>query len=515
MAFLVNTEIPYNPPQGFVKNVNFEGKTINITNNIDLSTINGDYTSSTATYGELWDPIGWGSWDEPSDQGMPGNAAFYGTFDGNGYTVSGLANKSLFGMIKSATIKNLATSGTLNTGTTIGNVHNIAGVVNEAKNSTFINLKSDVNLVYARSGAAEGLGGIVGYVIGDTTIERCEFNGTVTGTTNIAPLGGIVGQVGAPYQGFTLTVSDSANYAYLLGYYNVGDQVGATFRTSLAPDGVAYNIEIKNSVNYGNISVYADAAGERYGLGGLLGASWYNNASIPQSVTIDRSANYGNVTGNLNAGGLVGTVFQGNQLSITNSYNRGDVTSTRVAGGIVGNISNAEGAVIKNTYDTGIVGTGTTSGGFAGIITGGAVDSDNNYYLETAASGAVDSAPYAGVTAESEAYMKTLDFVADLGDAFYASADDYPVLWPSEIEPVYELIGAVPSASVKQLNGSTNDLTVTVTETFSNGIDGYDVPTVITFSIKNNAAGTYDVGGYKVYVDTKGNTQVRECYIVK
>ena len=33
--------------------------------------------------------------------------------------------------------------------------------------------------------------------------------------------------------------------------------------------------------------------------------------------------------------------------------------------------------------------------------------------------------------------------------------------------------------------------------------------------ISNNAAGTYAVGKYKVYVDTKGNDQIRECYIVK
>ena len=37
----------------------------------------------------------------------------------------------------------------------------------------------------------------------------------------------------------------------------------------------------------------------------------------------------------------------------------------------------------------------------------------------------------------------------------------------------------------------------------------------MSYSIKNNSAGTYVVGPYEVYVDTKGNTQVRECYMVK
>jgi len=35
-----------------------------------------------------------------------------------------------------------------------------------------------------------------------------------------------------------------------------------------------------------------------------------------------------------------------------------------------------------------------------------------------------------------------------------------------------------------------------------------------TISIDNNAAGTYDVHGYKVYVDTKGNDQIRALYFV-
>jgi len=80
------------------------------------------------------------------------------------------------------------------------------------------------------------------------------------------------------------------------------------------------------------------------------------------------------------------------------------------------------------------------------------------------------------------------------------------------IDPPVTLVSATPSAYVTKLNGNKNDLTVTVTETYS---DGTMEAFTKTFSINNNAAGTYDVGGYMVYVDTKGNTQIRECYIVK
>jgi len=75
-----------------------------------------------------------------------------------------------------------------------------------------------------------------------------------------------------------------------------------------------------------------------------------------------------------------------------------------------------------------------------------------------------------------------------------------------------KIVDVKVSAFVTKLNGNKNDLTITVTEF------RYDGKTNIikqTFSINNNAADTYNVGPYKVYVDTKGNDQIRACYIVK
>ena len=74
------------------------------------------------------------------------------------------------------------------------------------------------------------------------------------------------------------------------------------------------------------------------------------------------------------------------------------------------------------------------------------------------------------------------------------------------------LVGATPSASVKALNGNKNELTITVTEIYSDGSINKITSTV---SINNNAAGSYQVGSYIVYVDTKGIDQIRQCYIVE
>jgi len=83
------------------------------------------------------------------------------------------------------------------------------------------------------------------------------------------------------------------------------------------------------------------------------------------------------------------------------------------------------------------------------------------------------------------------------------------VTYVPDNDPVLERV--IPSAFVKKLTGNRNDLTITVTEYYSNGA----IETLVkTFSINNNAAGTYQVGPYKVYVDTKGNDQIRACYMV-
>ena len=75
-----------------------------------------------------------------------------------------------------------------------------------------------------------------------------------------------------------------------------------------------------------------------------------------------------------------------------------------------------------------------------------------------------------------------------------------------------ELIDVALNAYVTKLNGNKNDLTITVTETYE-----YDNAIAITktFSIRNNAEGVYNVGGYDIFADTKGNDQIRALYIVK
>ena len=77
-------------------------------------------------------------------------------------------------------------------------------------------------------------------------------------------------------------------------------------------------------------------------------------------------------------------------------------------------------------------------------------------------------------------------------------------------EADHAVVATDVSAYVTKLNGNKNDLTITIYDTLYNG---EIVEYTEKISINNNAAGTYAVGPYKVYVDTKGNDQIRACYI--
>jgi len=74
------------------------------------------------------------------------------------------------------------------------------------------------------------------------------------------------------------------------------------------------------------------------------------------------------------------------------------------------------------------------------------------------------------------------------------------------------VVSTEPTAYVDKLNGNMNNLTITVYETL---VSGKIIAYTETLPIRNNAEGTYQVGPYKVFVDTKGNTQIRACYIVE
>ena len=163
---------------------------------------------------EPWTPIG--NYTE-------GNQIYYeGTFDGGGYTISGLnvtgkfRCASLFGAVKGGTIKNLTVAGNVS--------HN-----------------------YSSTGLDCHVGGIVGGALDAATIENCSNNCSVTGGSGDF-IGGIAGS--------------NINNARIIDCYNVGTITGTIIETG----GVTgFNIgTISNCYNVGTIKMLhnSNAVGE-------------------------------------------------------------------------------------------------------------------------------------------------------------------------------------------------------------------------------------------------------------
>lgn len=149
----------------------YEGKYFRLMNDIDAKGSNNFQ----------WSPIGW--YDTINKKSY----YFAGTFNGNGYTLSGIYinvnsdYKAVFGL-SAGTIKNLTVRGTITGGNYVGGIVGYnTGIVLNCVNNITISSKSDY------------IGGIVG--VNGGTIERCANLANVTGQNDVFGLsvGGVVG----------------------------------------------------------------------------------------------------------------------------------------------------------------------------------------------------------------------------------------------------------------------------------------------------------------------------------
>ena len=168
----------------------------------------------------------------------------------------------------------------------------------------------------------------------NTTFENCVNDMTVVctgaGKDKVSGVGGLIGTALG-----TTTVKNCVNNGVVTGKQNVGGIIGfSQYAAASVVEGATDKVfggEIINSKNYGNVT-------GGVGAGGIIGDQ-------ENSMTVTNCVNYGNVTSNntwSRAGGIVGG--QRYYTTISNCANYGDITlgnysNSYAAGGIIGYIT--------------------------------------------------------------------------------------------------------------------------------------------------------------------------------
>lgn len=150
-----------------------------------------------------------------------------------------------------------------------------------------------------------------------------------------------------------------------------------------------------------------------------------------------------------------------------------------------------------------------------------AIDVAPNWFIRAGAADAplsIGMQAILNATLEDEGYNSKLVWDWNIGHSgatvFNAASSAQILEWANARVAEFEakVISATPEASVKVVPGASNLLTVKVTEV---NYFGDEKELVEEFSIPNNASGFFQVGSYSVFVNTKGNDQIRQIYIAE
>lgn len=293
-----------------------------------------------------WTPIGQATNSGTSYDDFEIAKAFTGTFNGGGYTISGISwtydsgddyqTFALFGALDGATIKDLTFGADGDAITVTGsssNVVAVAAVVGYASGATLTNVKNNVDVELTGdnpAGTPMILGGVMGVGYSCTIGGKSKslavtnngdvFTGEISNTEN-GSKGMQVGGVCTVTLGGGMTMTYCVNNGAISAATGRGGGLIGTIAGSTTE---APNITVSNCTNYGTIQddIVGQFGGstEKYNLkrmGGLVGGTVTNN----DGISIESCTNYGNVFSQIGCrcGGFVGH----NQGTITGCTNQG------------------------------------------------------------------------------------------------------------------------------------------------------------------------------------------------
>lgn len=368
----------------------YEGKIIELLNNIDLSSVCGENINGEEI---SWEPIG--------NYGTDTAHIFKGQFNGNGHTINNMYinttsdYQGLFGYVQKGTI----------IGVIIGEIQD--------KESTEGNYKISIK-------GNSYVGAIVGST-DNSIIQNCGNNINITSSGNY--IGGIVGV---------------SSYTEIIGVYNNGDVVGSSHTVGGIAGGESGD-KIKFSYNTGNIKGH-------YIVGGIGGSTYSSEMKHCYNIgTISNNGYYNNV---VHVGGISGA-FDGSTVEYC--YNLGSITNpssgSRVGGisGVCTSYSTRTSTNMTHCFNKGsVTSNGSVVGGLCGLLDKYCTIGDS-YVLVGVANGLIgQSLGSAPTISASESLPTVYNVVNGLndGDSLYWSKDIYsnqdlqtPKLkWESEVK---------------------------------------------------------------------------------
>ena len=295
-----------------------------------------------------------GNWTTVGTESEP----FKGTFDGKGYTITGLnipTNDNeyvgLIGILDGGTVKNVkfasvSVTGKNDVGTAVGRIIN-GGTV------------SGVQVLGGTVSGAKRVGGVVGSIKANGTVSDCTNAAGVTANDRNA--GGIVGSAYYTETGKQMYITNCVNNGAVtasggvcggivsLSAANVSGNTNTAAVKGTEVGGIVGEQKSYGSVtnNTNSGAVMNTGGNAAYGAGGIIGWLRYHGRSeanaypVSEIISVTGNKNSGSVTGGNDAGGIVGTVY--NSAVIMNNQNTAaSFSAATFAAGIVGNYQTTE-----------------------------------------------------------------------------------------------------------------------------------------------------------------------------
>lgn len=228
-------------------------------------------TADIELSGETWTPIG--------SESTP----YTGTFDGQGYTISGMTIENaesysgLFGNV-TGTVRDFTVTGSITGDETVSRVGGAVGSLGTASvGGTVSGVTSDVDITV--SAGNDHIGGVVGSMPENSspTVENCVYTGNITVTVEAGSVAGVVGYIRtgtiqncANWGGISINTGGNGSVGGILGYCNNG------------------NIYIRNCYNSGVIAAEGTA-----NVGAIVGQNKSTQATVSNCCYLTGSADKG------------------------------------------------------------------------------------------------------------------------------------------------------------------------------------------------------------------------------